>query len=120
VRDLLEEIAGIAGRFAPDEPSPAVEPQSGATLAAAELGHARPVSGGFRINNREDALRVLNEVADFFRRTEPHSPLAYTLDDAIRRGRLTWPELLEEIVPDQDIRDAVLRSLGIRPVPPRE
>lgn len=120
VRDLLEEIAGIAGRFAPNEPSPAVEPQSGATLAAAELGHARPVSGDFRINNREDALRVLNEVADFFRRTEPHSPLAYTLDDAIRRGRLTWPELLEEIVPDQDIRDAVLRSLGIRPVPPRE
>jgi type VI secretion system protein ImpA len=120
VRDLLEEIAGIAGRFAPHEPAPAVAPQSVATSAALDPGRAQPVSNGSTITSREDALRILNEVADFFRRTEPHSPLAYTLDDAVRRGRLTWPELLEEIVPDRDIRDAVLRSLGIRPVPLRE
>jgi type VI secretion system protein ImpA len=120
VRDLLEEITGIAGRFAPHDPAPAVAPQSVATSAALDPGRARPVSNGSTITSREDALRILNEVADFFRRTEPHSPLAYTLDDAVRRGRLTWPELLEEIVPDRDIRDAVLRSLGIRPVPLRE
>jgi type VI secretion system protein ImpA len=41
--------------------------------------------------------------------------LAYTLDDAIRRAKLTWPELLEEVVPDISVRQAILTSLGIRP-----
>ena len=34
------------------------------------------------------------QIADFFRRTEPHSPLAYTLQEVVRRGRMTWPELI--------------------------
>jgi type VI secretion system protein ImpA len=57
----------------------------------------------------------LAEIADFFRRTEPHSPLAYTLQEAVRRGGLTWPELLAEIVPDAGTRAAILSSLGIQP-----
>ena len=75
---------------------------------------------GGRITSREDAFRVLEEAADFFSRTEPHSPLASTLREAVRRGRLTWSELLAEIVPDLDSRAAILSSLGIRPPPSGE
>ena len=64
---------------------------------------------------REDALRALSEIANFFRRTEPHSPLSYTLDEAVRRGRMTWPELLAEVVADTDARNGILTTLGIRP-----
>jgi type VI secretion system protein ImpA len=60
-------------------------------------------------------LRDLQRIADFFRRTEPHSPLAYTLEEAVRRGRLTWPELLAEVVPDEKVRSGMLAMLGIRP-----
>ena len=35
----------------------------------------------------------------------------------VRRGRMTWPELIEEIVPDITYRAAILSSLGIRPPP---
>jgi type VI secretion system protein ImpA len=63
-------------------------------------------------------LRDLVRIADFFRRTEPHSPLAYTLDDAVRRGKMTWPELLAEIVPDELARTQMLVQLGIRPTTP--
>jgi type VI secretion system protein ImpA len=73
-----------------------------------------------RIATREDAFRALEEAAEFFSRTEPHSPLASTLREAVRRGRLTWSELLEEIVPDVDSRAAILSSLGIRPPPAGE
>ena len=55
-----------------------------------------------QIASREDALRALGEIANFFRRTEPHSPLSYTLDEAVRRGRMTWPELLAEVVADTE------------------
>jgi hypothetical protein len=30
---------------------------------------------------------------------------------------MSWPELLEEIVPDSAVRGAILTSLGIRPPP---
>ena len=119
VRDLLEEIARHCrplagrdgGRRRPTRP----------TDDRADAGPNRAAAvGRGTIATREDALRVLEEAADFFRRTEPHSPLAYTLREAVRRGRLTWPELLEEIVPDPTAATAILSSLGIRPLPPPE
>jgi type VI secretion system protein ImpA len=69
------------------------------------------------VATREEALRNLAAIAEFFRRTEPLSPLSYTLQEAVRRARLSWPELLEEIVPDLAIRGQILTSLGIRPPP---
>ena len=67
--------------------------------------------------SREEALRSLAAIAEFFRRTEPLSPLSYTLQEAVRRARMSWPELLEEIVPDAGQRSQILLSLGIRPPP---
>ena len=64
--------------------------------------------------NREDALATLAEIAEYFRRTEPQSPLAYTIDEAIRRGRLTWPELIAELVRDDQVRNSILTSLGLK------
>jgi type VI secretion system protein ImpA len=65
-------------------------------------------------------LRDLARIADYFRRTEPHSPLAYTLEEAVRRGRMSWPELLQEIMPDPATRNQMLTTLGIRPEPEAE
>jgi type VI secretion system protein ImpA len=64
---------------------------------------------------RETALRELDRIAEYFRRTEPHSPLAYTLDEAVRRGRMSLSELLAEVLPDAAVRNAMLVRLGIRP-----
>jgi type VI secretion system protein ImpA len=117
VRGLLDDIVTIADRYAGAEMVPlAPEPsETNATVG----GPAALVTTG-RIATREDAFRALEEAAEFFSRTEPHSPLASTLREAVRRGRLTWSELLEEIVPDVDSRAAILSSLGIRPPPAGE
>ena len=40
---------------------------------------------------QEDAFRVLTSVADYFRRTEPHSPISFLLERAVRWGRLPLP-----------------------------
>jgi type VI secretion system protein ImpA len=123
VRDLLETIATIARRYAPEEHAPAgavaaTEAYGGGAGDGVEssgrTGVARPIS------SREDALKTLASLASFFRQTEPHSPLSYTLDEAVRRARMPWPELLEEVVSDSDTRNAILTSLGIRPPPPPE
>jgi hypothetical protein len=36
----------------------------------------------------------------------------------VRRGRLSWPELLQEVVADLNTRNGILNMLGIRPPPP--
>ena len=127
VRDMISHVLEICNRYAP--------PEEGAPPPDAEGGGASPdgtpggaMGGGIggiavpagAVANREDALRALENIATFFRRTEPVSPLSYTLDEAVRRGRMTWPDLLEEIVSDRDSRNAILTSLGIRPPPPPE
>jgi type VI secretion system protein ImpA len=81
-------------------------------------GAAAAVAGGAKpLRTREDAIRQLEELADWFRRTEPHSPLAFTLEDAVRRARMPLPDLLAEVLPDAKARSAMLTMLGIKPPP---
>jgi type VI secretion system protein ImpA len=124
VRDLLSGIIEVAARYAPAE---AADGEAAPEAAGADAeGAAGATGAGFagmaaapgRAASREDALRALTEIANFFRRTEPHSPLSYTLDEAVRRGRMSWPELLAEIVADLDTRNGILSTLGIHPPPP--
>jgi type VI secretion system protein ImpA len=126
VRDLLSGIIEVAKRYAPPDAVAAVEGAAGETAAGETADAGAPgtvpsagvaVASG-PVASREDALRTLGEIATFFRRTEPHSPLSYTLDEAVRRGRLTWPELLQEVVGDMAVRNGILTVLGIRPPPP--
>jgi type VI secretion system protein ImpA len=121
VRDMLRQIHGAANRYAP---APAESGEAGGVEGEAGAGAVEGGGGtgpggfantGQRTASREDALKTLETIATYFRRTEPASPIAYTLDDAIRRAKLTWPELLEEVVPDPGVRSAILTSLGIRP-----
>ena len=129
IRDLIRRMLEIANRYAPAEEGAA--PDGGD--ADADGGGGALVAGGGgmmvagisvpmgAVASREDALRALENIATFFRKTEPLSPLSYTLDEAVRRGRMSWPDLLEEIVADRDSRNAILTSLGIRPpAPPPE
>ena len=120
VRDLLQDILGIVSKFAPADTDAAEDPAAdGAAVQAQDAGGAAAgavsTSAAARTVTREDMLRDLIRIADYFRRTEPQSPLAYTLEDAVRRGRLTWPELLAELVTDDATRNAMLNTLGIRP-----
>jgi type VI secretion system protein ImpA len=126
VRDLLRALVAVANRYAPPEaaqPDPSEEPEEAAEgddEAATDGAPVTRVAAG-QVMNREGALKQLEDLSAWFRRTEPHSPLAYTLEEAVRRGRLTWPELLEELLTDKNVRDGLLVKLGIRPaaiVPP--
>ena len=122
VRDLLSAIAAVANIYAPPEPDApaddAAAEEASTAVADGQAAGATAVVQAQRPVTREDMLRELERIADYFRRTEPHSPLAYTLEEAVRRGRLTWPELLAEVVPDDKVRSGMLVMLGIRPGAP--
>ena len=120
VRDLLRLMLETCNRFAPeiDEDAQAgPDAQPGEAAAGTPVGGPAGAGAPGVIASREQALRQLSEIAAWFKRTEPNSPLAYTLDDAVRRGRMTWPELVDELIPDETTRHALLTSLGIKPPP---
>jgi type VI secretion system protein ImpA len=70
--------------------------------------------GGGPISGREDALRRLSEVADYFTRTEPHSPIAYMVQRTVRWGHMPLADLLEEIVKDDSVLANIWDTLGIQ------
>jgi len=66
------------------------------------------------IKNRTDAFRRLSEISDFFRRTEPHSPISYALDKAVKWGDMSLSELMRELIPDSSSLDYYGSLTGIR------
>jgi type VI secretion system protein ImpA len=119
VLDRMVEVANRLGGSSEATEAGAVEnpPGSPDPAAAGEAPSAGAAIGvpGFNPAGREQALRTLEQLAAFFQKTEPHSFLAYTLADAARRGRMSLPELLAEVLQDDSARSAMLTALGIRP-----
>lgn len=74
-----------------------------------------PSSGRFpdSVGTREEAFRTLLKVADFFRRTEPHSPVSYSLEQAVRWGKMSLPELMKDLIGDDHARTELFRRAGI-------
>lgn len=73
------------------------------------------------IRTRADALRQLRAVADFFRRTEPHSPVAYLAERGAQWGEMPLHEWLRSVVKDEGVLAQVEELLGIAAArPPAE
>jgi type VI secretion system protein ImpA len=65
-----------------------------------EAGGATAAFAGGAIRSRQDAIRALDSVADFFRRNEPSSPIPLFVDRAKRLVSKDFLEVLADIVPD--------------------
>jgi len=115
--DVLKDIAKdkLPKAVAPVAPSASEStgssPSDGASLPASG-GVAAPVGA---ILTREDALHSLEKVAEYFRRTEPHSIIPFALDQVANWGRMSLPELLAELIPDDAPRKNLFKQVGIKP-----
>lgn len=113
VRDALQLMLEVCGRFVPAAVEPAAEQeqtQAGdqSSAVAGNTAARGPIGG------REQALCQLEEIAAWFKQNEPNSPLGYTLEEAARRGRMLWPELVAELIQDDATRGALLVSVGMK------
>lgn len=117
VRSLLESLQRLVGRYVPhDELAPA-EPAEGsgeAGPAAADAAPGEPRRSPSAPQTRDAMLDDIVRIASAFRESEPNSPLSFTLEEAVRRARLPWPDLLRELMPDAAARSAVLTGAGVR------
>jgi type VI secretion system protein ImpA len=65
------------------------------------------------ISHRQDAFLRLKEIAQFFKETEPHSPIGYSIERLVRWGEMSLPELLAELMPDEHARDLYGNLVGL-------
>jgi type VI secretion system protein ImpA len=82
-----------------------------------QAGGQQFIASGGPIRSREEALRLLDEVAEFFGKHEPHSPICTSLKETVRRARMPFSELLRELLPDTASWRSALSSAGIKPPP---
>lgn len=68
---------------------------------------------GGPIRSRDQAIAQLQEIAAFFRRTEPHSPVAYLAEKAAHWGNMSLHEWLRSVVKDDGALARVQELLGV-------
>lgn len=118
IRSALSGVKEQVEEFARDILALARATEGGdeeAGAEAAEPGQPAAAAGGppGAIQTRNDALRRLNEVAEYYRRTEPHSPVSFLVDKAVRWGQTPLAGLLTELIPDAEAREHFSMLTGI-------
>jgi type VI secretion system protein ImpA len=110
-RDLLWRILEEKRRLEPD----ALDAEAAPGAAAPAPGGA-PVSGSLPLEPRDraDAVRRLAAVATFFKRTEPHSPVSYLVQKAMRWADMPLDAWLQEVLADETAMARVREMLGIK------
>lgn len=87
-----------------------------------ELTHKEPVvttisaeglSLSEEMKTRAEAIKQLQRVAEFFRRTEPHSPVSYLVQRAARWGDMPLEEWLHEVIKNESVLSEVKETLGL-------
>lgn len=101
VRKAARDNHGIT-----DFPRDTAEPDASVqeTVVQNETGNAgeQQAAGTDPSFNRNQAFQQLRLLSDYFQRTEPQSPVSYLLEKAIRWGYTPLPELMNELLQDNN------------------
>ncbi|VAW56163.1 Uncharacterized protein ImpA, partial [hydrothermal vent metagenome] len=115
--NILEECLGTVKHLGKDKIPVEVEiipdnEQDEIAYSGEPSGQTKTTVGP--IKNRNDAFKKLTELSDFFRKTEPHSPISYILERAVTWGEMPLNDLIKELIPDTTARDIYGSLTGIK------
>lgn len=129
VRALVERIVQEKRVLEPDaEPPPSSlasdenqeNPAAGgngasgaATMPRGGAATAGRITAG-AIASRQEAYQKLAEAAAYFREAEPHSPVSYLVERAIKWGQMPLELWLAEVVKSDDVLNALRDTLGLK------
>ena len=128
LKDALDTIHKIVGRYGADVGlkvmglgSEPVEPQIlRMQPLTPQTANTANMALEVTVNSREQALDQLRKIAEFFRATEPHSPVAYLADKAAAWGDLPLHSWLKTVVKDPNSLSFVEEMLGIGTAAPKD
>lgn len=121
LRKTLDGIRSLIGNIVKEkrvsEPYPGETEEARAVSANASddtrSAYGQSATAG-SIKARQDAFKRLVEVADYFRMTEPHSPVAYLVERAIKWGQMPLEIWLEDVIKDGLVLGQLRETLGLK------
>ena len=115
VKRLLEDKRAEEPDAADEAPTAETEGQNeDGTAAVAAVGGTGVMVAAGAIQNRKDALKRLNELAEYFRKTEPHSPLSYLIGRAVKWGDMPLESWLQDVIKDEAVLFQLRQTLGFK------
>ncbi|QQS39643.1 MAG: type VI secretion system protein TssA [Acidobacteriota bacterium] len=106
IKTQTDKILELKRQEEPDEVEADEEESAG---GAAGTGGA---SASGAVQSRAEALRRLSELAAFFRKTEPHSPVSYLVTRAVKWGNMPLESWLKDVIKDEAILFNLRQTLG--------
>jgi type VI secretion system protein ImpA len=120
LRKTLDGIRTLSSNLLKEKRISEPYPGEGEEVAVSEgngdedgTGYGSPATAG-SIRARQDAFKRLAEVADYFRKTEPHSPVAYLVQRAIKWGQMPLERWLQDVIKDGMVLGQLRETLGLR------
>ncbi|HEX8223828.1 MAG TPA: type VI secretion system ImpA family N-terminal domain-containing protein [Allosphingosinicella sp.] len=114
LKAIREWLTGLFGNRLAGAEAAGAEGPGGQELRS-DTG-STPGPGGTRaIAGRDNALITMLAIAEFFEKTEPLSPIGPALRSLHRRAKLSFDDLVAELLPESVSREAFYTRLGIKP-----
>jgi type VI secretion system protein ImpA len=116
LRKALDKVSGWVEKTVKEKRVEEPDATESAAEASGEEGAAGggPAAASGPVKTRQDALRRLAEVADYFRRTEPHSPVSYLVQRAITWGQMPLDAWLSDVIKDGTQLESIRETLGLK------
>ena len=97
IQEMRNDVNKLAQEHCPGFVVEEIEEVVANESTTSASGSAEPLAAG-EIASRDQAIKLLQKIADFFYKTEPHSPVSYSIKQSIRWTKMNLPELLEELL----------------------
>jgi len=113
--DIQTQVLKLLGEKRAEEPDEADESANESAdgeNGSADANKITVSSVGGAIQNRKEALKRLSDVAEFFRRTEPHSPISYLVQRAVKWGNMPLENWLQDVIKDESVIFQLRQTLG--------
>jgi type VI secretion system protein ImpA len=94
---VLNEIDKI---LVPHLPSEAVAEAAGVVEEGATVEGSKAVSTGGQVSSRQDVVRLLDRICDYYKQSEPSSPVPFLLRRARALVDMDYMQILENLTPD--------------------
>ena len=112
IRTLVELVAKEKRAAEPraDETPEEFTNEDGASVSGGGAGFS---SSSGTVRNRQEALRKLSEVAEYFLQSEPHSPVSYLVQRAVKWGNMPLDAWLADVLKEGAALETMRETLGM-------
>ncbi|HEX9961011.1 MAG TPA: type VI secretion system protein TssA [Pyrinomonadaceae bacterium] len=109
IRGVLKPVLEEKRRQEPDEAEETTETVEGED-GAVQVRTVAVATGA--ITNRQDALKRLADVSEYFKKNEPHSPVSYLVQRAVKWGNMPLENWLQDVIKDETVIFQIRQTLG--------